>query len=135
MAEQIYKKFDLDKTDVLINGKQTVTIESLEWTKTLKEANTFRNGKVVSTASAVESNKGKISLEQSEKLIIAEELGSTDGTLSDLICDITATDDQGRKVEIKQARFSNDGYNLGKTADDKTSIDFTVLGDVKISSK
>ncbi len=136
MAEQIYKKFDLDKTDVLINGRQTVTIESLEWEKNWKDADSFRDGKVVSTASAVESKKGKISLEQCEKLVIAEELDSEDGTLTGLVCDITATDDEGRKIEIKQARFGKDGYKIDtKAADDKTTIDFTVLGDVKISSK
>lgn len=136
MADDILQKFDLDKTEVLINGRQTVTIESLEWEKDFKDGDTWRDGEVVSTASAVESKKGKISLEQCEKLLIAEELGSDDGTLTGLICDITGVDVEGRKIEIRQLRFGKDGYKIDKkAADDKTTVDFTILGNAKLKSK
>lgn len=136
MAQKIYNKFDLDKTEVLINGRQTVTIESLEWENNHKDADTYRGGEVVSTAEGVESKKGKIALEQCEKLEIAEELGSEDGTLTGLRCDITGVDVWGRKFMIKQLRFGKDGYKIDKkAADDKTTIDFTVLGSVKMKSK
>ena len=130
MAEQgTLQKFDLDKTEVLINGRQTVTIESLEWEKDFKDNDTWRAGEVVSEASAVESKKGKITLEQCEKLLIAEELGSDDGTLTGLKCDITGVDNQGRKIAIKRLRYGKDGYKIDKKAgDDKTTIDFTILG-------
>lgn len=133
---KVYKKFDLNQTDVLINGRQIITIDSIEWVNQISESDTLRNGKIVSTASRSDGIRGKIVMEQSEKLLVAEELGAKDGNLTSKICDLVGYDQEGRHFVLKRVRFGNDGYRFSRrNLDDRIAIDFVVLGAIEFNSK
>ncbi len=72
---------------------------------------------------------------QCEKLLLAEILGSLDGSLTGIYCDIAGVDTSGRNFTLQNVRFGKDGYKIDKNAGDgKSTVDFTIIGDVSFSS-